>query len=212
MENKRSVTPNGDAVRGARLKKAWTTDDLSRHTDCAVKTIENAERGQAVYANTLARIASALGVEYDSLIARPVEQNKPIDQKRPTKLDLIISTTRIEAYFGILAREGQDIDTDVFLKTLKSYVAFQDAVDVISHRYHKNPALPEGGLWITLKMTVRDFCQVYECFRAKCTPDEPFMKVVFLAAESIPNPHIRDDFLWLTPHLRCKPPHSHLYD
>ena len=76
MGKKRSVTPNGDAVRSARLRKAWTTDDLAGRADCAVKTIENAERGKAIYANTLALIARALDVEYDSLIARPVEEKK----------------------------------------------------------------------------------------------------------------------------------------
>ena len=213
MEKKRSVTPNGDAIRSARLRKAWTTDDLSGRVDCAVKTIENAERGKAIYANTLASIARALGVEYDSLVAMPVEQKKPMsEQKKPTKLDLIISTTRVDACFGMLAREDQQIDTDWFLDQLKSHVAFKDAVDVISNGYQKNTAIPEGGIWITLKMTVRDFDQVYKCFCAKCTPDEPFLKVVFLAGESIPNPHIPNDFLWRTPLLRYSPPHSHLYD
>jgi transcriptional regulator with XRE-family HTH domain len=116
MAKKRSVTPNGDALRAARLQKAWTTDDLARHTDCSVKTVENAERGKAIYAITLARIASALGVDYDSLIARPVEQSTP------TKLDTIISTTRIEATFGLLAREDQHVYIGWFLEHLRNHI------------------------------------------------------------------------------------------
>lgn len=206
MTKKRSVTPNGDAVRAARLRKAWTTDELAGHTDCAIKTIENAERGKPIYANTLARIASALGVEYDSLIARPVQQ------KKPTKLDTIISTTRIDATFGILAREDQPIDADWFLEQLKTHVAFQDPVDVVSNHYRQTPGIPEGGVLITLKMTVRDYRQVYACFAARDNPDEPFLKAVFLSADSIPNPHIRNEFLWLAPMVWYRPPHSHLYD
>lgn len=208
MAKKRSVTPNGEAVRSARLRKAWSTSDLSRHTRCTVKTIENAERGKAIFANTLARIASALGVDYDSLIARPVQQ------KKPTKLDIIISTTRIEATFGILAREDQPVDTDWFLEQLKTHVAFQDPVDVVSNRYQRTPGIPEGGVWITLKMTTRDYRQVWACFRAKSksNPDELFLKVVFVNAEFIPNPYIPNKYLWVPPSVFYMPPHSHLYD
>jgi transcriptional regulator with XRE-family HTH domain len=206
MAKKRSVTPSGDAVRKARLRKAWSTDDLARHARCATKTIENAESGKAIFANTLARIASALGVDYDSLIARPVEQ------KKPTKLDTIISTTRIDATFGILARKDQPIDTEWFLEQLKTHVTFQDPVDVVSNRYQKTPGIPEGGVWITLKMTTRDYRQVYAFFAARSKPDEPFLKVVFLGADFIPNPYIRNEFLWVPPVVLYKPPHSHLYD
>jgi transcriptional regulator with XRE-family HTH domain len=208
MAKKRSVTPNGDAVRAARLRKAWSTDDLAGHALCTTKTIENAERGKAIYANTLARIASALGVAYDSLIARPVEK------KTPTKLDTIISTTRVDATFGIVAREDQPIDTDWFLGQLRSHVDFLDPVDVVSNRYQRTPGIPEGGVLITLKMTTRDYRQVWACFAAKSksNPDELFLKVVFVGADFIPNPYIRNEYLWVPPVLWHKPPHTHLYD
>jgi hypothetical protein len=59
-------------------------------------------------------------VNYESLIANPVEQKKvsPVEQKKPSKLDLIISTTRVDVGFGILAREDQHIETDWFLEQL----------------------------------------------------------------------------------------------
>ncbi len=210
MGKKRSVTPNGDAVRIARLRKAWTTDDLSRRTDCAIKTIENAERGKAIYANTLASIASALAVDYESLIARPVA--KPVEQKKPTKRDLMVATTPIEATFGILARKNQRIKTAWFLDQLRSRMAFQDAVEGVSNRYGQTPAIPDGGVWITLKMTVRDFDQVYAFFCAKNNPDEPFLKVLVLAAQTIPDTYIHNTNLWISPLIWYQPPHSHLYD
>lgn len=179
---------------------------MARHTDCAIKTIENAERGKPIYANTLARIASALEVDYDSLIARTAKERKP------TKLDSIISTTRIEANFGILTREDQSIDTDWFLEQLKSHVDFQDEVEGLSNSYGHSHGLPEGGVCITAKMTVRDYRQVYALFSARYNPDEPFLKVVFVTAEFIPNPYIRNDYLWVPPILIYKPPHTHLYD
>ena len=214
MGKKRSVTPNGNAVRSARLRRAWTTDDLAGRSDCAVKTIENAERGKPIYANTLALIARALEVEYDSLIASPVEQktSTSVEQKKDRKLSPMISTTRVSATIGILAKENQPIDTDWFLEQLKSHVSFQDVIDVLDNRYGQAPGIPEGGVWITLKMTVRDFYEVYDFVEAKSKSNELFLKVAFVCAESIPNPHIRDRSLWLSPLLYVEPPHSHLYD
>jgi len=212
MKKKRSVTPHGDAIRSARLRKAWTTDALSERADCHIKTIENAERGKAIYANTLASIASALGVEYDSLIARQVEQKKPVEPKKPTKRDLMVATTPIEATFGILARKNQRIKTAWFLDQLRSHMAFQDAVEGVSNRYGQTPAIPDGGVWITLKMTVRDFDQVYAFFCAKNNPDEPFLKVLVLGAQTIPDTYIHNTNLWISPLIWYQPPHSHLYE
>ncbi len=210
MGKKRSVTPNGDAVRIARLRKAWTTDDLAGRADCAIKTIENAERGKAIYANTLASIASALAVDYESLIARPVA--KPVEQKKPTERDLIISTTRVTATIGILAREDQHIDSEWFLDQLKSQVAFQDAVDILGNRYQRTPGIPDGGVWITLNMTVRDFYQAYAFFVAKSKSNELFLKVACVCAEAIPDPRISNESQWNSPLFYVRPPHSHLYD
>jgi len=229
MEKKRSVTPNGDAVRSARLRKAWTSDDLAGHAECDVKTVQNAERGKAIYANTLARIASALEVDYDSLIGRPVERKTPadveliiptmaelrtppFDYRKPGKLHPIISTTRVRTTFGILARENQRIDTKWFLDQLKSHVAFQDVVFVLYNDYARNRFIPEGGVWIGLKMSVGDYEQVYALLSAKRKVDEPFLKIVYAYAASIPNPYLDNDFLWLPPFLWDDPPHSHLYE
>ncbi len=212
MAKKRSVTPNGDAIRIARLRKVWTTNLLAERADCHVKTIENAERGKPIYANTLALIASALGVDCASLIARPIEQKKPVEPKKPTRRDLMVETSPVEATFGILATKNQRIKTDWFLDQLKSHLTFQDAVDAVSNRYGSTPAVPGGGVWITLKMTVRDFGQVYKLFSAKKNPDEPFLKVVVLAARTIPNTYIHNTDLWISPLLYYKAPHSHLYE
>lgn len=212
MEKKRSVTPDGDKVRNLRLGKVWKTNDLARSAKCDVKTIENAERGKPIYAITLARIASALGVDYKSLIAKSVEQKRPVEPKKPTKRDLMVATTPIEATFGILARKNQRIKTAWFLDQLRSHMAFQDAVEGISNRYGQTPAIPDGGVWITVKMTVRDFDQVYAFFCAKNNSDEPFLKVVVLGAQSIPDTFIHNTNLWISPLLYYSPPHSHLYD
>jgi len=218
MKKKRSVAPNGDAIRTARLRKAWTTEVLSGRADCAVKTVENAERGKAIYANTLASIASALGVDYDSLIARPVEQKKPTnEQKRPTTeqqkprtLESLIPTGRVESVFFILRREDRPIASDWFLDHLKSHAAIQDPIEVLENYYVTNPVLmPEGGVRIALLMTVRDFEEVFEHFTTKSDTD---LKVVYLTAADLPHPHKRDDYLWYAPSAQVKPPHSHLYD
>jgi len=206
MANKRSVTPNGDAIRSARLRKAWTTDDLSRHADCAVKTIENAERGKAIYANTLACIA--LGVDYDSLIAGLVEQKKPTDEQKLTWTpDRVAATTRVEAVFLLLRRQDQPIDSDWFLDQLKRRVAFQDSIEVLDNRYDDScPLMPEGGVRIALAITARDYEKVFEYLTTKPVTE---LKVVYLGAADV---CIRDQTLWYAQSAWCEPPHSHLYD
>lgn len=215
MGKKRSVTPNGDAIRSARLRKAWTTDDLSGRADCAVKTIENAERGKAIYANTLAIIARALGVEYDSLIARPIEQEKPVESekpepKKPRTLESLIPTGRVESIFFILRRADRPIASDWFLDYLKRHATIQDSIQVRENYYVTNPVLmPEGGVRIALMMTVRDFEAVFEYFTTTPTTD---LKVVYLTAAHLPHPHKRDEYLWYAPSARIEPPHSDLYE
>jgi len=211
MEKKRSVTPNGDAIRSARLRKAWTTDDLSARADCAVKTIENAERGKAIYANTLAIIARALGVEYDTLITRLIEQKKPEkEQRKPRTLESLIPTGQVESLFYILRRENRPIASDWFLNQLRTLVAIQDPIEVLSNTYEsKDFFMPEGGVRISLLMTVRDFEEVFEHFTTASTPD---LKVVSISAAHLPHPHKLDEYLWYAPSARLKPPHTHLYD
>jgi transcriptional regulator with XRE-family HTH domain len=216
LAKKRSVTPNGDAIRIARLRQVWTTKRLSERARCSLKTIENAERGNAIYANTLARIASVLDVDPDSLIAKAVEEQKPVEPTKPPTeqrkyppLESWVATKRVEAVFLMARRKDQPIDSEWFIDQLKSHVALQDPIEVYNNMYFETPLMPEGGVRIALIMTVRDFMEVYEYLTSKPIPA---LKVVALTSASVFHPYKPDDYLWRSPMLWLKPPHSHLYD
>lgn len=65
----RTVEPNGEAVRAARLRKGWRTQDLADKAECSKRTVESVEAGNAVYAFTLSQIAAALGEPTEKLVA-----------------------------------------------------------------------------------------------------------------------------------------------
>src|SRR5665213_3367904 len=87
----RTVRPDGEKIKRLRQAKLWRVEDLARHAKCSVKTVENVERGGNVYMFTLAKFATALGVENASLIAggeMPAESPK---KERRIEVNLTIS-------------------------------------------------------------------------------------------------------------------------
>jgi transcriptional regulator with XRE-family HTH domain len=65
---KRTVRPDGAAIKQLRLQKGWRVEDLAAKAICSVKTIENVERGANVYVFTLAKLAKELGVDFMTLV------------------------------------------------------------------------------------------------------------------------------------------------
>lgn len=68
QKTRRSVLANGAVIQQARRAKGWRTDDLARKAGYSKRTIENAESGKRVDMSTVADIATALGIEYASLL------------------------------------------------------------------------------------------------------------------------------------------------
>lgn len=144
MAKKRSVIPNGDAVRHARLAKGWRPEDLAGEADCSLRTVENVERSTSVYANTLASIAVALGADFQSLLAKPQEASH--------KNDIVRSKARII----IGGQEGDTLDVRQLIASLVEDVPFVDEVVVGTTRFGHFPVAPDGGFIINLTMTCRD--------------------------------------------------------
>lgn len=144
MAKKRSVIPNGDAVRHARLAKGWRPEDLAREADCSLRTIENVERSTSVYANTLASIAVALGADFQSLLAKP-----PGASHRNGSL-------RSKARIIIGGQEGDSLDVKPLIASLIEDVPFVDEVVLGTSRFGHFPVAPDGGFVINLTMTCRD--------------------------------------------------------
>lgn len=144
MASKRSVTPDGDAVRNARLGKGWRVDDLARHSDCSIKTVENVERGQYVYVNTLASIALALKVDYKTLLAKTETPTRADDTSR-TKARIIVATTG-----------SHRVSKKWVLEQLRMLVPLTDEVVVGTSQAGTFVVAPDGGLLINMTLTHRD--------------------------------------------------------
>ncbi|HWL28812.1 MAG TPA: helix-turn-helix transcriptional regulator [Burkholderiaceae bacterium] len=144
MAKKRSVRPEGDAVRQARLAKGWRPEDLARHADCSLRTVENAERSVSVYTNTLASIALALGVNYKTLLAKTETASHANDMLR-TKASIIIAANpddppAVEQVIAELIERGSLMD--------------QVAIGTTQVGYFRTA--PDGGLLINMTLTYRD--------------------------------------------------------
>jgi transcriptional regulator with XRE-family HTH domain len=144
MANKRSVRPDGEAVRRARLTKGWRVEDLASHSDCSIGTVENVERSEDVYVNTLASIALALKVGYATLLAKP-ETSPCADGNLRTKAFIIISTNLDDP---LPVRQVVD--------ELTARVPLVDEVVVGTTQVGRFRFAPDGGLLINMTLTYRD--------------------------------------------------------
>ncbi len=154
MASKRSVTPDGDAVRNARLGKGWRVDDLARHSDCAIKTVENVERGEHVYVNTLASIAQALKVDYKTLLAKAEAPPRAGDTSR-AKACIIVATT-----------DSRRVTKKSVLDQLRMLVPLRDEVVPGTSRNDNFPTAPDGGLLINMTLSHRDASAISAKLRA----------------------------------------------
>lgn len=144
VAKKRSVKPDGDAVRQARLAKGWRPEDLARHADCSLRTVENVERGAGVYANTLASIALALDVAFKTLLAKAETISHTNDTAR-TKALIIITT-----------QSDDEPNAEEVIAELAERVPLVDEVVIGTTQFGQFPTAPDGGLLINMTLTYRD--------------------------------------------------------
>jgi transcriptional regulator with XRE-family HTH domain len=80
----------GQIIRELRLKKGMTQEDLAAKTDITVRTIQRIESGEVdPRAFTLQSIASALEVEYETLINKGEEANQTLVKQSNRWLPLL---------------------------------------------------------------------------------------------------------------------------
>ncbi len=65
----RTLEIRADMVKSLRLKEGWTVEQLANQAHCSVKTIQNVEHGHNIYLATLIKIAKALKVDHQALLA-----------------------------------------------------------------------------------------------------------------------------------------------
>jgi transcriptional regulator with XRE-family HTH domain len=153
VAKKRSVKPDGDAVRQARLAKGWRPEDLARHADCSLRTVENAERSASVYANTLATIALALGVDFKTLLAKTGTVSHTNDMLR-TKASIIIA----------INPDDPPAEEQVIAE-LAERASLMDEVAVGTTQVDRFRTAPDGGLLINMTLTYRDARKLADTLR-----------------------------------------------
>lgn len=141
-------------MRQARLAKGWRPDDLARHADCSLRTVENIERGVAIYANTLATIALALGVNHKSLLAKTETAPHANDRLR-TKASIIIATNPDDPPV-----------VEQVIAELTERASLNDEVAIGTTQVGSFPSAPDGGLRINMTLTYRDAQKLAETLRS----------------------------------------------
>jgi transcriptional regulator with XRE-family HTH domain len=87
---KRTVCPDGEAIKRLRLEKGWRVEDLATKAICSVKTVENVERGANVYVFTLAKLAKGLGVDFMTLVQGGKPAPEPPKPQRCIHIELVV--------------------------------------------------------------------------------------------------------------------------
>lgn len=136
----RTVRPDAEAIKRLRLEKGWRAEDLARKALCSQKTIENVERGANVYMFTLAKVAKALGVAYQTLLPVPTPTSEPQPQQRRIDVQITLS---------IPFQEFDESEQLVsFIELLKRLLPARDEIHV--------KAVTEGSVLITLELSAED--------------------------------------------------------
>lgn len=136
----RTVRPDAEAIKRLRLEKGWRAEDLARKALCSQKTIENAERGANLYLFTLAKVAKALGVAYQTLLPAPIPASNPQPQQR--RIDVQITLSIPFAEFD----ESEQLVG--FIELLKRLLPTRDEIHV--------KAVSDGSVVLTIELSAED--------------------------------------------------------
>ena len=146
----RTVRPDGDKINRLRQAKLWRVEDLAKHAKCSVKTVENVERGANVYMFTLAKFATALGVENSALLAGA---ELPVDPpKKERRIEVNVTFNFPSEDFD---QSGQLIS---LIESLKAVIKAQNHIEVTG--------LMAGSTIITLEMSEADVHSLIAAFMA----------------------------------------------
>jgi transcriptional regulator with XRE-family HTH domain len=118
---RRSVLAKGESIRQARLAKGWRAEDLARKAGYSKRTIENAESGKPIDMSTVADIATALGVDYASLLPSDL-----LDRPNLVRFQLSLEfdarqiehSPHLQSFFDLLQRISQS-DAPVRLQAVR---------------------------------------------------------------------------------------------
>lgn len=146
----RTVRPDAEAIKRLRLEKGWRVEDLAKNAKCSAKTVENIERGASVYLFTLAKFATALGVEYALLVAGGEPQAESQTKERRFQVQITLSIP-----FEEFDQTEQLVS---LIDLLKRLLPAKDALEV--------KGLMAGSTIITLEMSEADVRALISAFNA----------------------------------------------
>jgi transcriptional regulator with XRE-family HTH domain len=149
----RTLPVRGETLKNLRVKKGWPVRELAKKAGCSKETIENAERGRPVYLATLAKIARALDVAVDALLADSSDL--------PTPATTNPSPVRRIAFDITLRFEMADFDESnqfgSLMMQLVRRAATQSLIDINS--------ITDGSVIIRGEMDEEDYARLLAAFR-----------------------------------------------
>ena len=146
----RTVRPDGEKIARLRKAKLWRVEDLARKAGISVKTVENVEHGANVYMFTLAKFATALGVENSALLAGADPPDDLPKKKRQIEVSLTINIP-----FDDFDQSAKLIS---LIEKMKAVVKAHDHIEVTG--------LMAGSTIITLEMSEADVHSLIAAFMA----------------------------------------------
>ena len=89
----RTVRPDAEAIKRLRLAKGWSVEVLADKAICSVKTLRNIEKGESVYLSTLSKIATALCVDFATLMpgGKPPSDPPPLAPESRLQVQITVS-------------------------------------------------------------------------------------------------------------------------
>ena len=105
-KGKRSVQPDGDAIRRLREEHGWSRADLAEIADVGERVIDNAEVGKPIRLQALSSIASAFNVDNREILEMPAPRStsaaSSVDSEQP-------AVAGFPAFRDILLKRWQEI-------------------------------------------------------------------------------------------------------
>jgi transcriptional regulator with XRE-family HTH domain len=145
----RTVRPDAEAIKRLRIEKGWTVEKLADKAICSVKTLENIEKGSSVYLSTLSKIATALGVEYKTLLPGAEPPPEPPRPEPRVEVQVVMSIP--------FDQFDESEQLSGFIEFLKQYTKGGGNINVVG--------VAPGSTIITLEMSMQDMLALFAAYK-----------------------------------------------
>ncbi len=183
----RAFPVNGEALRRLRAAKGWETLSLANRAGCSEKTVSNLERGgRAAFPHTIRRLAMALGVEPQAIIAdafTPPEPGVQLLKGKTVEIKLVLNIDDVSAVTPLLQQ-------------LIELAEAQGQIEV--------KKMEKGSVIVTLEMDVADVYRILQAIARGDLNDFPLERIIL--------PNDRDFTLYMRTYSGPKAIQQHQLD